>query len=79
MRLVVLIGLVIVFISTMFVLTIFNSVIKDHISCVGDTENPRNVKCEFETSSVDFLFGLAFMIFFVALDIGTVFLMFTGL
>jgi len=77
MRAVILVGLVIIFISTAFILLTFTTMVKSNINCVGNPENPNVMKCNIGDYGVGFIAGLILVGFLMLLEIGAVYLMFT--
>ena len=75
MKIIVLLGLVIVFISSLFILLIFNFLIKSQVSCV---KNLEKMKCDVKSMSMEFVIGLVIIGFFVLVDFGTIYIMTTS-
>ena len=75
MRIVIIIGLVIVFITTFFSLFIGNSVLRGALSCTDDPENPDKVKCQLEKYNIETVFSFFTVLSFLLADVGAVYLM----
>ncbi len=78
MRPVLIIGMIIIFISTLFIMLIFNTLVKANISCLGNPQNPKIVTCNMKRYNIDIIFGLMLIGFFIVLDVGALYLIFTG-
>lgn len=78
MRAVIFIALMIVFISSLFILFIFNTLIEDNLNCIGDPQEETVVTCNMKSYGMDIIIGLTVIGFFVLLDIGAVYLMFSS-
>ncbi len=71
-------GIVIIFISTLFIVLIFDTLVKANVSCLGRPENPQVVKCNIKRYNIDIIMGLMLVGFFILLDIGALYMVLTG-
>ncbi|MBN2330184.1 MAG: hypothetical protein JXC85_00035 [Candidatus Aenigmarchaeota archaeon] len=78
MKPVMMLGILIIIISTLFIILIFNTLVSANIKCLGDPENPRVMTCNLQKFNVDMVFGLMLVCFFALLDMAAFYLIFTG-
>lgn len=70
MRILIFIGMVIIFISAFFIFFIFDVVVKDQIQCFSHTEN----SCNTQEAGKLLLIGLSFIGMFIIIDAVVVYL-----
>ncbi len=78
MKPVMMLGVMIVIISTLFIMMIFNTLVMANIKCLGNPENPAQMKCNLKRFNIDVIFGLMLVGFFTVLDIGALYLVLTA-
>lgn len=78
MKPVMVLGIMIIIISTLFIMLIFNTLVMANIKCLGSPENPRVMTCNLKRFNIDMVFGLMLVGFFIVLDIGALYLVLTG-
>ena len=74
----VLVGIIVILVSTMFIILLFSTLVKMNLTCLGDPDNPRIIRCDLRKYNIDLIFSLMMIAFFVMLDVGAVYLMFSG-
>ncbi len=77
MRIVLLVGLVIIFITTFFTLALGTSLVNESVTCEELPDKPDNFNCQIENYNMDMLFTFFVVISFVIVDMGAVYLMIT--
>ncbi len=75
MKIVLTIGLVIIFITSFFVMALGGTIVKQVITCEEIEYNPDNYNCRLEKMNMDVFFTLLMTFFFIMADIGAVYLM----
>jgi hypothetical protein len=75
MRIVVIIGLVIIFISAFFILFIFGMLAQLNVKCLGDPSEPAVTRCDFGQYGTEIVVSILLAGFFVVLDFGAMYLM----
>ena len=78
MKTVMILGILIIIISTLFIMLIFNTLVMANVKCLGNPENPRLVTCNLKRFNIDMIFGLMLIGFFAVLDMGALYLILTG-
>jgi hypothetical protein len=78
MKTVMIMGIIIIIISTLFIVMIFNVLIRANVKCLGTPENPGAMKCNLQKFNIDTIFGLMMIGFFIVLDIGALYMFMTG-
>ncbi len=72
-----LLGLMIIFISTSFILLLFTTLVKASALCISSPTNPQQISCDIKKFNVDLFFGLMIICFFFLLDVAAVYLAFS--
>jgi len=75
MRIVLYLGLVIIFITTFFVLSLGSSLAKQTVTCSKIPSNPDNVNCRLEKYNMDMIVTFLMVLSFIIADAGAVYLM----
>jgi hypothetical protein len=75
MHAVIFIGLVIIFISSFFMLFIFSTLANLNVRCLGDPSNPSITECDFGQYGTEITLSVLMAGFFVLLDFGALYLM----
>lgn len=78
MKPIMMLGLLIIIISSLFIMLIFDMLVSANIKCLGSPENPSVMKCNLKRFNVDMVFGLMLICFFSMLDIAAFYLILTG-
>ena len=71
MRILILIGMVIIFISIFFILFIFDSVVKEQVKCMAGFESSS---CDLQESGKSLIVGLALIAMFLIVDSGVLYM-----
>ncbi|MEM7815666.1 MAG: hypothetical protein QXN71_00935 [Candidatus Aenigmatarchaeota archaeon] len=71
MKVIIAIGMVIIFISTFFMLFIFDTVIRRHISCISSIESGD---CNLRETGTSLIIGIAFIAMFLIIDSAVLYL-----
>ncbi len=71
MRILIIIGMVIIFISAFFILFIFDSVVKEQIKCMAGFET---YSCDVMAASKSLVIGLALIAMFLIIDGGVMYM-----
>jgi len=71
MRILIIIGMVIIFISAFFIIFIFDSVVKDQVRCMAGFET---YSCDVREASKTLVIGLAFIAMFLIIDGGVLYM-----
>jgi len=69
-----LLGLIIIFICTSFILLIFTTLVKASALCISASGAPQEISCDIKKFDVDLFFGLMIICFFFMLDVAAVYL-----
>ena len=78
MKPVMMLGALILIISTLFIMLIFNTLIRANMNCLGNPSNPGKMTCNLKRFNIDMIFGLMLVGFFIVLDMGALYMLFTG-
>jgi hypothetical protein len=78
MKPVMMLGILILFISSLFIMLIFETLVRANVACLGSPENPSIVRCDLRKYNIDIIFGFLLIAFFAVLDIVAFYLLFTG-
>jgi len=76
MKAIMLIGLVIIFISMLFIVLVISTMVRANVECVSSDDNPQLLKCNIKEFSVSLVTGLIMLGFFMMVEVGAVYLMF---
>jgi len=71
MKIVIIIGMVIIFISSFFMLLIFDRVIKDQIRCMAGLEA---ASCDYSQTGKSLVMGIALIAMFLIIDSGVLYI-----
>jgi len=71
MRILITIGMVIIFISVFFILLIFDSVVKEQVKCMAGFENQA---CDLRETGKSLVIGLALISMFLIVDGGVLYM-----
>jgi hypothetical protein len=74
MKSLVLTGVVIIIISTLFIVLIFNTLIKANLACLGRPDRPEIMQCSIKRYNIDMIMGLMLVGFLTLLDFGSLYL-----
>ncbi len=77
MRIVLTVGLMIVFITTFFIMALGNSLVKQAVICEEIAYKPDNYNCRLEKMSIDMFVTFFMVLSFIIADVGALFLMIT--
>jgi Na+/H+ antiporter NhaC len=77
MNIVLVVGLIIIFITTFFVLALGSSLAEESIACEELQDNPENVDCRIEKINMDVIVTFLMVVSFIIADVGAVYLMVT--
>jgi uncharacterized membrane protein len=71
MKILIVIGMVIIFISAFFIMFIFDTVVKNQIRCMSGLEEGR---CDLKSSASSLVLGMALIAMFLIVDSGVLYL-----
>ncbi|MCK4714391.1 MAG: hypothetical protein KAT35_02360 [Candidatus Aenigmarchaeota archaeon] len=77
MRIVIMVGLLIVFITTFFIMSLGSSLVEESIMCEEMPDKPDNYKCRIEKYNMDMVVTFFMVLSFIIADVGAVYLMVT--
>ncbi len=77
MKLVLTIGLMIVFITTFFIMSLGSSLVKESVMCEELPDKPDNFNCHLEKYNMDMVVTFFMVLSFILADVGAVYLMVT--
>ena len=77
MRIVIMVGLLIVFITTFFIMSLGSSLVDESVMCEELPDKPDNYNCRIEKYSMDMVVTFFMVLSFIIADVGAVYLMVT--
>ena len=77
MRIVLTVGLLIVFITSFFIIALGNSLVRQSVVCEEISYKPDNYNCRLEKYTMDMVVTFFMVLSFIIADVGAVFLMIT--
>ncbi|HJW96660.1 MAG TPA: hypothetical protein VJ485_00685 [archaeon] len=71
MRILIVLGMIVIFISVFFILFIFDTIVKEQIKCMAGFETGA---CDLKESAQGLIIGLAFIAMFLIIDSGVLYI-----
>jgi len=71
MKIVIIIGMLVIFISSFFILFIFDRVIKDQVACMAGLED---ASCDYSQNSKSLILGISLIAMFLIVDSGVLYM-----